>query len=138
VVLRVEPATVPGMVQNPEYDALTMKSGQRRNTEIHFPVRQPKPCPAVLGLAPFGDVEARHDFYATHDCCPVLIGQLGHFLQDSVEPIPDAQSARERLHVNVARSQAQCVEHQHVHELDDWRLIRERFEIVESEVGCVR
>ena len=86
----------------------------------------------VLGQTPFGDVHVGHHFQARDNgrLQQAQLRRYRHFVQDSVDPIPNTQVIFEWLDVNVGRPLDDGLANDLIHELD-----YRSFRIIGVEIG---
>src|SRR5207253_1157421 len=108
-----------GLVQDPHDDRLAVGRGQNADAQVVVPSLDVHFDSAVLRPAFLGDVESRHDLQTGQDRGQQPPRGTVALHQQTVDPVPDANPALERLDVNVAGAQAHGFLDNQVDQLDD-------------------
>ena len=99
-----------------------IQDGDRGNPEIDLPAAHDQADPAVLGEAPLGDVELRHDLDPGDDGGLESLGGGLDIVKNAVDAVPDLHLVLEGLDVDVACAALDGLRDQKVDDLDDRRL----------------
>ncbi|MDT4806976.1 hypothetical protein FQZ97_398160 [compost metagenome] len=100
-----------GGVEDPHHDLLAPEGGQGIDAKIDgLGLGYLHLDPAVLGLAPFGDIQGGHHLQACGDAGGQLDGRLGHFMQHPVGTKAHAVGALVGLEVQVGGAAADGVQ----------------------------
>jgi hypothetical protein len=91
------------LVQQTQYDPLTMPGRDRRDADVDCAARDPQRDSAVLRQALLRDVELRHDLDAGHDQRGYGTLRLQDFPQHAVDPEPHGHPVLVRFDVDVGR-----------------------------------
>ena len=124
-------------VEDPHDDALAVERGHRRHAEVEPPPLEAHADAAVLGQAPLGDVQLRHDLDARGDRrLEALRRRLG-VEEHAVDAVADPEAVLERLDVDVGRVRLDRVLDEEVDQPDHRRVERhvpERGEVLAAGV----
>ena len=110
-------------VEQTKHDLFAKERRQGRNTKIEF-ARAVVDLDldldaAVLRQAFLGNIEFRHDLETRDERVADLHRRMHHVVQNAVNTKSDAEILFVRLDVNIRRSAAKRIDHQHVYQPDD-------------------
>jgi hypothetical protein len=95
---------------------------QRGHTEVNIrAVFGGRAEAAVLRQPLLRDIHAGHDLQARNEALVDPFGQVHHFLEQSVEPVPDQHALLHGLDVDVARLALDRAPHHQIDQIDDGR-----------------
>jgi len=123
-----EPQGVEGeglLPEQTETDRLSFYGRNRGHPRVNAPSRHPQVHAAVLGKAPFRDVEPRHDLETRHErgLDGLDIGRGRDFPQLAIHPNAKAKPDLQGLQVNVGRLLFKRLPQDVVHELENGGLL---------------
>ncbi len=119
-------------VEQPQHRTLAVHRRQGGNADVDLALREPQADAAVLGQAPLGDVQVRHDLDAADHGGLVLPRMRGDVVEHAVDAVAHPQPPLSRLDVHVGCAVSQRLENRQVHQLDDRCLARECAQVVEG------
>ena len=128
----IETKLLLAAAEQTQTDRFAVNRGNGRHAHVDILIVRLQIHAAILRQTPLRDVHVRHHFQARDDgrLQHAQLRRHGHFVQNSVDPITDAQIVLQRLDVNIGRALDNRFANDLVHKFHDGR-----FRIVGVQLG---
>ncbi len=114
----IESKLLLAAAEQSQTDRFAVDSGNGRHAHVDVLIIRLQIHAPILGQTAFRDVHVRHHLQPRDDgrLQYTQLRRDGHFVQNSVDPIPNAQIVFQRLDVNIGRALDNCLANDLVHE----------------------
>ena len=115
---RLDGAESGARIQDSDYDLLSVRRRQRRDTQVDPSTVDRNASTASLRTQSVGDVHLRHNLDARHEGHANCFGQHQNFLEHAVDPITNGDSGFAGFEMDVAGAGSDPLRHNVIDQLD--------------------